>query len=296
VRRFRNLSFRAKALLISACFLLPIALLSVNVFGRVAKDIGFIERQRTGVVVLGQVVPVFHGLLEARNATRAMLGGFDASQPYAAARQRTDAALERLQQQLTRSGDPLQLKSAMDTFKAAWDETASARNGADANGRTVFGPVSTALVDLLAQIGDRSNLVLDSELDSFYLMNALVMVLPGTLEDVGQLWGWGTFAAVKASIGTDNEARWHVWSAGVETGVADLRRLVARAESVNPALRSRLDLAPLDAALALRKAGTTAVFDADLPKPAEYFARGQATVAEMMKLYEQGLPALDGLL
>jgi methyl-accepting chemotaxis protein len=296
IRLFRAIGFRAKAMIISAVFLVPIVLLSWYSFSQITAQIQFTQKERQGVALMSEFAPVLKGVIDTRNATRAMLGQFDAHKQYQAARGQTDAALARLQALIKRSGDPLGLAPATDKLKAAWDETAKAKNGVDGNGRTVFGPVTAAAVDLLNQIGDNSNLVLDPELDSFYLVNALVLTLPKAMEDVGQLWGWGTFAIVKTGIGSDNETKWHVWSSRAETSVTDIRAYAARAIVARPALKDTLDLSPLDSAMALRKAGHAAVFEASAPDAAKYYAQGEAAVAGLAGLYGAWLPALDSIL
>jgi len=295
VRLFRAVGFGTKAAVISAVFMVPILLLVWHHFNNVTDQIAFTEKERKGVALLADFAPTLKGVVDARNATRALLGGFDASRQYATARQDTSAALARMESRLAAS-DELGLMPAVAKLKAAWVATESAKNGVDEKGRTVFGPVTAAAVELLNLIGDNSNLVLDSELDSFYLVNSLVLTLPKTIEEVGQLWGWGTFAAVKAGIGTENEAKWHVWSARVESGLADVAVQRQRVLSANPALKGRLDDAPLAAASALRKAGNAAVFDAELPQPAAYYAQGQQAVAGLAGLYPQWLGVLDELL
>ena len=117
-----------------------------------------------------------------------MLGGFDAKENYRAGRAKADEALTALQKTVQDTGDPIGVKESVDKLVAAWRGTEQSANGADAAGRTVFGPVTEALVALLTKVGDDSNLVLDPDVDSFYLINAMVLSLPGAAEDVGQVW------------------------------------------------------------------------------------------------------------
>lgn len=141
------------------------------------------------MAVLKDFAPVLQGVIDTRNATRALLGGHDAGAGYSAPRERTDKALVRLEAGLSGGPDTLVLRPVVAKLKSEWEKTASAKNGVDEKGRTVFGPVTGAAVELLNLIGDNSNLVLDPDLDSFYLVNSLVLTLPKTLEDLGQLWG-----------------------------------------------------------------------------------------------------------
>ncbi|TDP82988.1 methyl-accepting chemotaxis protein-1 (serine sensor receptor) [Aquabacterium commune] len=296
VRLFRRLGFQGKAFVLTAVFLVPIALLSWQYFSDSARTIRFTALERQGVVAMRQFVPVLKGIIDIRNATRAMAGGFDAAADYQRARQGTDQALAAMAATLRADNDTLQLQAALAKLQTAWAATANAKQGLDDKGRTVFGPVTQAAVELLNLIGDRSNLVLDPDIDSYYLVNALVLTLPQTMENVGQLWGWGTYAAIRGGIGTDNEKSWYVWDARVKSGVDDVRAYLHRAWDANPSLKPRLDLAALDQALTLRKVGELAVFDASAPKPADYYRQGQQTVASLAAFYDQALPLLDELL
>lgn len=187
VRLFRSIGFAGKAATISLVFLLSVAVLAWNYFPSANEQIASTTRERQGVAILTDFAPVLHGVLDARNATRAMLGGYDASAKYAEARQRTDAAIAHLEHDLATTGDPLGVTTEVANLKRSWDATTTARNGVDDHGRTVFGPVSASLIELLNKVGDTSQLVLDPDLDSFYLVSAVVLILPRTIEDVGQV-------------------------------------------------------------------------------------------------------------
>lgn len=296
VRLFRAIGFKSKASIMAGVMALPLMVALWLLQGHWSAQIDFTHREREGVAVLKAFVPVLKGIIDTRNATRASLGGFDGADHYKAGRAETDQALSALKSYLAQSQDPLRLTPAVDTLQAAWTATATAKDGVDEKGRTVFGPVTAASVELLTRIGDDSNLVLDPDLDSFYLVNALVLSIPKTLEDVGQLWGWGTYATVRGGLGTDNERKWHVWSAQVLNGTSDSKAYFARAFKANAALASQIDLKALDSALTLRKAGDLAVFDVSGPEAKAYFAAGQRAVADIAQLYTQALPVLDNLL
>jgi methyl-accepting chemotaxis protein len=296
VRLFRRMGFGRKSLVVGSVMALPLLvalwLLNTNWSGQIE----FTQREREGVATMRALMPVLKGVLDTRNATRANLGGFDASAAYRASRAETDGALLALRAQVTSTKDPLNLTSAVDQLDAAWRATASSKNGVDDSGRTVFGPVTAAGVELLTRIGDDSNLVLDPDLDSFYLVSALVLSVPKTLESLGQLWGWGTYAAMKGGLNPDNESKWHVWSAQVVSGTQDARQYFERAAKANPSLTKMVDLKSFDYALKLHAQGQLVVFGQHHSDAAKYFADGKHALDELMGLYDRALPALDGLL
>ncbi len=296
VRLFRGIGFQAKASILTAVFLVPIGLLSWQYFKDKAATIEFTRAERVGVSTMQQLVPVMKGVIDTRNATRAMLGGHPAQADYEASHRATDQALAAFARHVQEHGDPLKIGANVQRLQESWQATASSKDGTDGKGRTVFGPVTTAVVALLYAVGDNSNLVLDPDLDSYYLMNALVLTLPQMLESTGQIWGWGTYAAARGSIGSEQEANWAIWTARTQSGAEDMRRYLERVAHANPNIAAQLKTSALDQALALRKLGHLAVFDAHGPQPAEFYRQGRETLAALSGLYDHHLPLLDQLL
>ena len=295
VRLFRSLHFKSKALIISASFLVPIILLAVTLWNSTQDIVDFANKERAGVAALRTLVPLYQNLLAVRNATRAKLSGFDSAADYAKAREATEKSLAALKTFTVDGKDPLSLLPAIAKFEAAWQATANSNNGADAEGRTVFGPVTAALADLLIKVGDGSNLVLDPDVDSFYLVNALVLTLPQAAEDVGQVWGWGTFALIKGSLDDKNGKLLRTWSTNAQTKLNQTQTYLGRAMEFNPSLKSKIDQAPLDIASSFVKA-TVASLDANKGDAAKLYADGHAATTGLFQIYPSALTELDALL
>jgi hypothetical protein len=239
VRLFQGkLAFRAKAQLISAAFAIPLAMLAGSYYQSTQSQIDFTRAERAGVAALQKFVPVLRQLILVRNATRAGLGGFDTKADYQSARDGMDQALAQFGAQIKDSGDAVALNADFSKLQSAWQGTAAASGGVDDKGRTVFGPVTEAAVALLQTIGDQSNLVLDPDLDTFYLVNTMVISLPKTLEDtVGQLWGW---SSLWRRQGRDwmprNCSAMRCGKPRSINGVADARSYLARSFKATPDL------------------------------------------------------------
>jgi len=295
VRLFRRLQFRSKALAVTATFVLPVALLASSLWSSTQEAIDFTAKEREGVVVLRSLMPAVESVLAVRNATRSNLGGYDASSDYQAARGKTDSAIAALKSATQASGDPIQIAPLIDKLQTAWQATAQSKNGVDEQGRTVFGPVATSLLELLTKVGDDSNLVLDPDLDSFYLINAMVLSLPAAAEDVGQVWGWSTYARAKGPLPDKDAKRLHAWSTNAAAKLTEARANFARATKATPALKAQLDLAPIDEALAFQKAASSMVEQGQGEAKALY-AQGLAATTGLIKVYAKGLNVLDDLL
>jgi len=298
MRLMANMHFSGKALLICLLFLLPTLLFGYFFARSEMAQMDFTAHERAGVVAMQQFLPVYTSVLKTRNATRATLGGFDGQSRYQAARAQTDEALKAFDKFLTDSGDTIQARAEFDKLKAAWAGTAQAANGADKEGRTVFGPVTSSINAMLVLMGDNSNLVLDPDIDSFYLINTMVLTLPNLAEDLGQLWGWGTYAMARAGLSAAEEKRYVVWVAGVINGVTQSRAFLQRSFAANDGLKDQLDMAVWDDVTAfqnLAKDTQLLLSQKDL-NTAQFYDKGQGAVLRLQSFYDKGLPALDALL
>ena len=298
VRMFRAIGFSSKAAIISAVFVLALIVPMLGLLQKLEEQIGFSQREQAGVAAMQRFLPVLKGVIDVRNATRANLGGFDAKDDYTQGRATVDEALSRFDAELKAQADPLNLRPQFDALRTAWQGTAQAAMGVDDKKRTVFGPVTHASIALLEAIGDNSNLVLDPEVDTFYLINALVISLPRTMEDLGQVWGWGTFAAAQQGLLPPDLLRYSVWNAGVKRGLDDARGFFKRALHQNPTLAKEVAFEPAFAkAEALRKRlEGDALAGGMVFEPAEVYAEGRTAVAAMAGLYERAMPALNARL
>ena len=298
VRLMSEFNFVRKALCISLLFLLPLILVTGFYGSAEFEQIRVNRLERVGVQTLTVFSPVLQGVLKTRNATRAMLGSYDGAAKYVEGRKQTDLALAEFQKLIVQGDDPLNIQAEFNQLQAAWQATAQSKNGADDAGRTVFGPVTASILALLTKIGDNSTLVLDSDLDSFYLIDAMVLAMPPLAEDVGQLWGWGTYALAHPGLSVDAEKNYSVWSAGAANGVKQSKLFLQRAISANPALKDQINLKVFDDVLAFQKfaADSDALINQTELSPQQYFERGESVVMHLLGFYDTGLPALDTLL
>lgn len=294
---FSRLRFRLKAVLISLVFFIPILLFGLAYLQTVQDQVDFTRRERHGVAAMRALAPVLHAVLDTRNATRSILGGHPGAAAYAESRKRADKALAALAQHIDASHDPLKLAGRVGSLRSAWEATGKTQAGVDGQGRTVFGPVSEQAQAVLRAITDESNLVLDPELDSFYTVNALFMVLPKLAEDVGQVWGWGTYGVGRGSLESPAQYRQvAVWNARAGAGLADLTDSLARAVKANSSLAEALDSKSLASVRTFIDAGEPTELIKAAATTDEVFRDGGRALATVMALYDRALPALDQVL
>jgi methyl-accepting chemotaxis protein len=181
VRVFRSIGFRAKAAVISAIFLVPLVFLAWQYFGDKAAAIGFSAAERVGVQYLQQAMPVLQALVAQRDAAAAG----DAAGVAAA-----DGELKARWAALATAQDSL--GKALGTAQAYQ----SARQAAEAPAAVDASPGAalarhdaaiSAVLHLIVAANDGSNLTLDPDLDTYYLMDAAIAALPSLMDSTGRL-------------------------------------------------------------------------------------------------------------
>ncbi|MBK6616362.1 MAG: methyl-accepting chemotaxis protein [Ottowia sp.] len=128
----------------------------------------------------------------------------------------------------------------------------------------------------------------------------MVLAMPAAAEDLGQIWGWGTFALNKGSLDDKGSKRFYAWSTNAVTKLNEAKGYFARATSATPSLTAQLDLAPLSTALDFQRASAAMVDDAAKGSaahdPGKLYAAGKIATTGLFKVYGTGLVALDQLL
>jgi methyl-accepting chemotaxis protein len=167
VRLFRRLQFPAKAMIILAVMLVPVLLLGWNYFGDKAAAIGFTAKERVGVQYARVVLPL---VLQSQRL-RAEPGDARAAADYDAQLRRLDEVEARLGPGLDTAGAVAALKAVQPQAHDDWVKSYAAQSLR----------VEAALT-LLTQVADGSNLTLDPDLDTYYLMDAVFGALPPAID------------------------------------------------------------------------------------------------------------------
>jgi methyl-accepting chemotaxis protein len=302
VRLMGNMQFGGKALLITLILSIPIFILGWASFSdyRDKSDANYAEL--SGVQMLGANVLLNQQLVIARNATRATLGGFEASQSYKEARHKADQLFAQTDKDLERSGDPLKLQARLSELRKIWDTTALSANGLDTTGQsTVFGPVAEASIDFLQLISDHSGLVLDPDIDSLYMSLAVVQTLPSMVENIGQLRSWSTYLtamgnSLSAAEQQKARLRYAVWDADLKADLKTYKAYVAKVTGQTPALSSQLDLTFLAQVEAFRAKANKVVMADDAASAQSLWTEGGAAFHAANNAYGQALPVLASII
>ncbi|MCA3178411.1 MAG: methyl-accepting chemotaxis protein [Burkholderiaceae bacterium] len=244
VRLFRQLGFGAKSAMITAAFAIPVGVLSWSFFDANQRSIAFSAAERVGVAYLDALLPDLDAAQDARGA--AMRGERVATA--------AGAALEAAQRgQGAALGTDAQWKAVQST-RASLGTLA-----ADAPVESRFaahGAHVAALLELVSQASDGSNLTLDPDVDTYYMMDAATSRTPGLVESLAQLGDTALAVAATGRATPPQRARIERLAVVAESQLVGLERAIAKVLVPRPDLAAvlRLDAA----AEAARKAIATA--------------------------------------
>ena len=202
VRSFRMLHFSAKALLISLAFMVPIAVLSWSFFDAKTESAEFSRKERIGIVYLRDVMPVVKLAQKQRRLALSEAAKPGSTTDLDSVKRSLDAEWAKLKQTNDKLGALLGtqelLTKAQDAAKAAAVPSAGVMKVYATHSQLVDG-----LNKLIVQAADTSNLMLDPDLDTYYLMDLTVISGPPALDVTDKMLG---LAAAAALAGQGGEA------------------------------------------------------------------------------------------
>jgi methyl-accepting chemotaxis protein len=214
-----NVSIRHKLFAIVGLFFVPIAILAFLFVQQSIKDISFARKEIDGVTYVKGVWPVLSALVTASTDANAkpevklndaqdhVTSGkmFDGAMNTADAQTKFDSALRNI------SWPSQPLKDA----EKAQVAIAAARN-------------------LIAKIGDGSNLILDPDLDSFYVMDISVVKMPEAIDKAATLLNMLQGYKAKTTLTDDEKAEFMVVAGQFEAAISGVAGSLQSAYTGNP--------------------------------------------------------------
>ncbi|WP_269748395.1 methyl-accepting chemotaxis protein [Noviherbaspirillum autotrophicum] len=296
----QRLRLLPKFTLITAVFAVPLALLASLLFAELNKSIDTARQERLGAHYVRQLENAMR-LAQRHRALRHMqLSGNAAAAGQAAAAQ---ADLTRQVAAL----DALQADAATLSVEAAWREVSQEWSALQGKLRTATAKESYAghtrllerMSKLNAMAADKSGLTLDPQIDSYYLIAALVHEFPAITESLSQIAGRGA-AYIDTGLLEPNEDL--LLSSNVMLAGRDLARIPQQFDAIfreNPELRRTLErqLAVVPASLAfLERARGEVLNTYNQTSGSQFFDAGSACIDGLYAAAGASADALDTLL
>lgn len=155
--------------------------------------------------------------------------------------------------------------------------------------------------DLIIFAGDTSKLILDPDLDTYYLMDAAIIQIPRLAEEVSRLRGLGAGLAVSNKATPEEFAQLTTFFGQVQATLQNLERSFAKVYAANPSLKDRhagqAEIVSKEVSSFIVWADGQLTRSNETPMhPAQFLTAGAPPLERLMGLYDLALNDLQTLL
>jgi methyl-accepting chemotaxis protein len=237
-KAFRSLKLGTKIVLTIGAFVIPLVVLTISTIKAYNKDINFGQYEKYGNEYQRPLQELLDAVPSHKLAAHRVLSGEPRARADADALQaRVDRAFELLESTDARLGKTLQftdeglakrnrtgvgvrnLKAKWQSVKSQWDKLTP--ETCDQQHAQLVADVRS----MIAHSGDMSNLILDPDLDSYYLMDITLLALPQNQDRLATIIGFGESYLRRNQATRDDQVQMAVYAAMLQE--ADLDRIAA---------------------------------------------------------------------
>ena len=289
-----------KFVLLGLMSLVAIAVVVYSLFASLDKNITFMQRELEGLDLIKPIPRVVQILQQHRGLSAGLLGGDENMRDSRAAMER-DAfeAFKAMEEKL-----PPGLASSEDlqSIRADWERLR--KEGLNWTVAENFA-VHTRLIDRIQLfegiIGDEYALILDPELDTFYLIDTIINKLPHAIEDLGQLRAYGTGILAGKQATAQQKVEISILIADFNDAIKDLKTSLDKTGRYNPALQDLISATLKDITGSAQQ--ITGLVASDIlsghftTPPHDFYGMSTAVIdRSYTQIYETLLPAIGTLI
>ncbi|MGH8580160.1 MAG: methyl-accepting chemotaxis protein [Gammaproteobacteria bacterium] len=302
MRLLGQLALKWKLAVLVGALGIPIMVLSYFLVSEKNQNINFAQKEIYGVAYNMPLRRLQQHLAEHRSMSNAYLFGDSAFQERLVNKQADiETALQLVGAMEQKYGALLSTSTKWQAIKTDWDKLKDSTFASAAASFKQHTVLIRSVLDLLAHVGDTSNLILDPELDSYYLMDAVVNKLPPLVEALGALQGNSVGIAAARILRADHKVELVRAKDQVPEALDATRRAMNVAFEKNEVLRPQLSSRTHTLFLASKqfldlieqRLEQTAVIDVPA---SEIFSTGAQAIEAALCLYDASAVALTELL
>jgi len=299
-----KLSYSRKMILISTIFMIPLVVSLFMLNSQLNIGINFAEKERLGVEYIQSLRKLTEDIPSHRGMTYAYLAGDHSfKNKILAKRADIDANIMAIDAVDARLGEQLDAREQWLAIKQEWSRVRGLSDS-QLSAKEIFAAHSELIADVIAlisHVGDTSNLILDPDLDSYYLMDAVVNKLLHVTENLGQARGAGAGVAARGTITLNERIKLTILANKIEdniNGVVSGMQVAFRENpTLEPVLKTSLDKSVQEANSFLQTLNSEVVTQNTISlDPNNLFALGTSAIVSNYQLYDNIAPQLDTLL
>jgi methyl-accepting chemotaxis protein len=294
-----RLRYSRKFLLIGLVLLAPLGYVVKSFLDQQSGKIAFSADERVGVVYVKPATELLARVVAARAAAVDAAAHKSSPTSLAVAQEGVKTAIAPLDAANAAVGAQLKVAGEWSRIRQQIETTGTPGGSADQT-LARYDAVTAALLKLIVDAGNYSNLILDPDLDSYYVMDSVINRLPMLVDAAGQAGDMQTAISDHGAATIVKRIDLAVLKGNIETTLAnsDANYATALGNTKDGALKPQLSspISATDSSLKAVAANlTTAVRTGRLDSVGATRRAGTAT-ADLMALDRLSLPALDHLL
>ena len=217
-----RLKYPQKFLLVGLLLVLPLFLVLSQYIVQINKDINFTAKEQLGLIYNAPLVKFLQGIQQHAALSQSLANGDKAVTDSLIKKQvDVDAAVKEVDAVDRTLGSTLVVSAKWQLLKKAWqDLKTKAIELTPEMSLENHEALSAQTLNLLTDVGNTSNLILDPDLDSYYLMDTVITKLPLTTEYLSQIRSHGLNVIAKKSLDAEQQTRLIIISGQVRSTVA----------------------------------------------------------------------------
>ncbi len=279
----RKLQFGSKAMVIGLMFLIPLAWTAYGLYAAKLEAIAFSTKESMGVAYERDVFPLLYAAQQTRNESNDK--GDSAT------------ALAKLSATDKQLGASLDTAAAYSAVEKALAEGQNSGAGADAYKVQIQRVQS--VMNLISSVADNSNLTLDPDIDSYYLMDAALFRVPVIVQSAAKLRDLGLLGMRAGNITSLQQQEFAAQMGLAEFQMDGLRDGLKKAVAYNKTLSNHVnaDKALSDTAAFFALARKSLLDGQDLSPAAQsaYLSAANLAISGQHDLAESLLQQLDSV-
>ncbi len=245
-----RLKYPQKFALVGLLLLLPLVVVGSQFLVQINNDVDFASKEQIGLRYGDPVMLFFQHVQHHAALSSVVLSGAVMFEGQLAQKEADiEAAIEAVDAVDQGLGGVLEISGQWEAVKQEWarlkDQTMSLRPAQSIAAHNIL---SQNIVNLLTIIGNTSNLILDPNIDTYYLMDTVITKLPLATDYMSQIRNYGLRAAVTGVLTREDQTRLTILSGLVQSTLEANLSGLGYAFGANQSLRARLQV-PLDANL-----------------------------------------------
>ncbi len=292
-----RLRFAVKLGLVGLLFTAPLTALAVYVYGKLAAELQLAETEHAGVQHVMPVRLLAQAILEHRAASTSAQTGDEKLADMASS---VDKKIEKLRAIAETTGKDFHTEDVLSKINSEWREI---KNNNKKHDDDLFEKHSKAvddLVDYMMLIADRAGLMLDSNMDTNYLMDAVFVRIPPMIDNLGHLGAIGYGILNRHAIASDEKNELVILDSFFTKDFDALQPDFDKSIGANPVLAATLEPKSREA----RAAGEHFLKEQVAPlknenltlAPNEYLSRSAAAADSLYRLFDASTEQIDRLL